>query len=577
MDRPERLTDTPNPPSLRQLLPGLLVLLLGLTLGAAALYWYAQQSAEREAARWGESLGRSTSILVQPLLLADDRISLNYLFNELQSNPLLNGLKLTDPQQLVVAVSGRESGTLRTLVLTRGEDTLGELSLWINSAPLLAPLRQQLLYAALVAAGALLLALLVLGYRLRKAAQPPQQTPQYQEVAAAFYPPPADAGEATAQADAIDSAPSADLSPSADDAPLDLSILQQEADVDERDTEARPVEATDIETAAIDERRVAESAAAETRTDTAAPAPADQRNPRAVDSDSNADLVELLKPDHHAPQMPHFMPSERAPEADGDDVIAPEIEQVEFDDDEEASHAGEPTPAKPKLSLVSSPLQGRDEEQLGLYTLEHELELLLAPQEAGYLFLIDTTSAHADNIEENERSTLLRHYRTLANSAAHIYSGRVETLPQGDLQLYFDQPAEDDSHGINALCSALLFTGLYKQYNQHRIRQFKPVMNLHMSVVRGRLDRPERLLEEARFLTRTTQTNELISHTALTEAPELKESLLEGADIRREDEDKVLIIRVSRSYQELLDKQARYLLSKLLNREQEQPPTPAES
>jgi len=122
---------------------------------------------------------------------------------------------------------------------------------------------------------------------------------------------------------------------------------------------------------------------------------------------------------------------------------------------------------------------------------------------------------------------------------------------------------------VNAVCSAMLFTHLYKQYNQSQIRAFRPVMNLHMALVRGSRERVDRMQEEAHFLTRTIQSNELISHTALTEAPLLKESLLQSADIRREDEDKVLILSVSESYQALLEKQARHLLSKLSERQQE--------
>ena len=114
----------------------------------------------------------------------------------------------------------------------------------------------------------------------------------------------------------------------------------------------------------------------------------------------------------------------------------------------------------------------------------------------------------------------------------------------------------------------MLFTHLYQQYNQSQIRAFKPVINLQMALVRGARDQIERMQQEAHFLTRTTQSNALISHTALTEAPRLKESLLQQADIRREDEDKVLILSLNDAYQPLLEKQARHLLGKLNERQQ---------
>jgi hypothetical protein len=88
--------------------------------------------------------------------------------------------------------------------------------------------------------------------------------------------------------------------------------------------------------------------------------------------------------------------------------------------------------------------------------------------------------------------------------------------------------------------------------------------------VRGQVNRLDRTSDEARFLTRSTKSDRLISHTALTEVPDLKASVLEEGEIKREDEDKVLIMGLGKSYQELLDKQARYLLAKLAQQAQQQ-------
>jgi hypothetical protein len=206
-----------------------------------------------------------------------------------------------------------------------------------------------------------------------------------------------------------------------------------------------------------------------------------------------------------------------------------------------------------------------NEEQLDLYSLEQELDLILSPDNAGYLILIDTTSAHSPNLDSEELSQIRRTYRTLANSVARIYYGKVEALGD-DLLIRFEIPKSDDSHGVNALCSALLFNLLYRSYNQSRSKQNLPLLNVHIAVVRGQLDRFGHMLDEARFLTRSTKSGAVISHTALSEAPELKSTLLTQADVRREDEDKVLINSVERRHQTLLEKQARYLLAKLADR-----------
>ncbi|MCV6611428.1 MAG: hypothetical protein OIF55_11715, partial [Amphritea sp.] len=206
--------------------------------------------------------------------------------------------------------------------------------------------------------------------------------------------------------------------------------------------------------------------------------------------------------------------------------------------------------------------KARQEEQLDLYSLEHELELSIAPEEASYLFLVDATTGHADYVEPEEHEYLLQSYEALMRKVASIYGGRLEVTASGDLQLFFDEQSADDSHGIHGLCAAKLYTLLYRAFNQQRIRAFKPVLNLHMAIVRGSREKINRIKEEALFLTRTTQSNDLISHTALTEAKKLKSTLLSGAEVRREDEDKVLIMSLGQTYQDLLKKQAGHILNR---------------
>ncbi|SEG76643.1 hypothetical protein [Marinobacterium lutimaris] len=589
MDRP---TASTQHGLYKRLLPLAGVLLLCLLASTALLYYSAKSSAEEEARDYGESLGRATAILIQPLLLADDRISLNYVFNELNKQPQLNGLHLVDGTALPVAVAGSQTGLRQTLELSRDSERLGELTLWINPQYSWMLLKNLLFEAGALALGSILLTLLTLWFVLRRSTSPAAaETSDFRTLASDIapqfddeletedeHPAPVPTLDSEQQiqvredeyefddipGDALDEEPE-DL----DDAPLSF-----DSDPDEHEREQQtPLMAR--QPSADFEPQLASwlSPNAGTRDSSdetgysAAPArPAAETNTDSqgdTGRDDNRELVELLRPSRDRQGMPPFTPQDHRDE-ESDEAIAPDIDddQVEFDD------SAQETQPKSRFSVVQ-PL-GRKEEQLGLYTLEHELELMLQAKDAGYLFLIDATSARSENITEEERQHLLRPYRTLANSVAHIYSGRVEAGSDGDLQLFFDQPKEDDSHGINALCSAMLFSYLYRHYNQHRIRQFKPVINLHLALVRGKYDRLDRMQEEAHFLTRTTESNELISHTALTEAADLKATLLAGADIRREDEDKVLIMKIAKSYQELLEKQARHLLTKLQSREQEQ-------
>lgn len=270
-------------------------------------------------------------------------------------------------------------------------------------------------------------------------------------------------------------------------------------------------------------------------------------------------LVSLLRPDLHDRSMPQFQPSPPS----GIDNVDPEDEMPDF---EETTHSSGFQPDHPEPSFPQTPnpliTERGKEEQLSLYTMEHELELALTPDDAGYCLYIDT-SAHAGNVEEAERQQLLRMYTRLAGQTAALYNGNIAELNNGDMFIRFDRALPDDSHGINALCASVLFNLLYKGFNQSRIRAFQPALNLRMSLARGQRTKDQLLLEEARFLTHTTQSNELISHTALTEAAVLKGKLLKQADIRREDEDKVLIISLTDKVQQLLIKQTEQLLVKL--------------
>jgi len=267
-------------------------------------------------------------------------------------------------------------------------------------------------------------------------------------------------------------------------------------------------------------------------------------------------LVSLLRPDQREPLMPSFQPSppdltdENSPPVD----TTPDLEETDLSG-QRYTGFGDPEPTISNISFGNLP----NEEQLNLYSMEHELELVLEANDAGYCLYIDT-SAHAGNVEEAERQQLLRFYTRLAGQTAALYNGNITELNNGDVFIRFDRALPDDSHGVNAICAAALFNLLYKGFNQSRIRSFQPALNLRMALARGQRNKEQLLMEEARFLTHTTQSNDLISHTALTEVPVLKDKLLQYADIRRQDEDKVLILSLPEKIQALLEKQAAQLL-----------------
>jgi hypothetical protein len=601
--KPTADTSAPLSLPLRTLVFLFLVLLLGLLLGGTFEYLRLQERASEQASEVSLAFGRSSAILIQPLVLSDDRISLNYLLNELARQPLINGLRLTAPDQTLIALAGDPQGRMHTLELVQSEVPLGQLTVWSNADIFSAPLRAQLFEVGLLLALTLGLTTLLLALSIRRSLPlPAASEPSFAEIKAAFEQPresdripefdfskdsepaPNTASQATPPAPRTEADhPSAPVSDNT--APTAEAAFTRASS----DTDASPIPADEPPHELDQPATAAERASDASRMDTQPEPQGDNQNTTANaderdwdrDQLDNDELVSLLKPERSSDLIPRFtprthetdiLPEETLPE-DGSEAWAADrapkpaatadlgISAVRQDTAEDDFSIDERADARTR------PMPFSQDEPLELYPFEQELELTLAAEEAGYLLLIDTRSAHSDNVDEDERDQLLRNYRTLANSAARIYSGEISALKDGNLRILFADGDDKDSHGINALCCAMLFTWLYKQYNQRRIRAFRPVMNLHMALVRGAAERIDRMQEEAHFLTRTTQSNELISHTALTEAPLLKEMLLQKADIRREDEDKVLILSISEAYQTLLEKQARHLLGKLEERE----------
>lgn len=550
-----------------------LCLLMAAALGV--LLFLAKSQATEQVEVQALRLANSVETLVTPLMISDDRVSLNFIVNQLVDDPTLRGIRLTDPQNLALAVAGEPAELKLTREIRPNDEFLGELTLWIDPLPAISLLKTQLLYVGI----ALLFALVVAGLVYRYTPATPafdedEDEASFEEELAQIYDSEAEEQETDSDDYASQSEASGAGLSSGDttESETDEHTYQtQQAELSSPESDEEPDAPVSFEGLVSEQDKIEPSFNLLDMSDgidegdepldvsatLKAPEPASvpvvkSQLPQSQDDDQ-VDLVGLLKPEHNAESMPKFKPSQMQPLNEGDSE-EPESEELEIS-----------IPVPMNTPPRSKRLPIINEEQLDLYSLEQELDLILSPDNAGYLILIDTTSAHSPNLDSEELSQIRRTYRTLANSVARIYYGKVEALGD-DLLIRFEIPKSDDSHGVNALCSALLFNLLYRSYNQSRSKQNLPLLNVHIAVVRGQLDRFGHMLDEARFLTRSTKSGAVISHTALSEAPELKSTLLTQADVRREDEDKVLINSVERRHQALLEKQARYLLAKLADR-----------
>ena len=510
----------------------------------------------------GQNIAKQSELLIRPLLLSDDRVSLNYLLNELNELDYISGLHVQDNNGFTLARAGKSSKQTLQQQLLQQEKTIGTVTIWLNSQPIEQLLRSQLWPLLSIAVFISLLLLATAAFITRRTgptalAPAPEQSepePNFSNALAMQSHTVNEFKENIATSEPKDS-PVATEQPetSAAAEPSNASVTIRSADSQPNTELNRSVNEAAVPAPISPEPRV-EPQAEET---TSAPTPSP-----AQDLLHTHELVDLLKP---APstgaQMPKF--EHQPQQLDDSPAVAQTLETLVLEE-EPVSTPESHTPSRENPLLKS--MSERHEEQLDLYSFEHELELILPPQDAIYLFYIDATTASSENMEPDEKATLLNVYHHLAKQVARIYNGACDQLPNKDILLRFELRDEKDSHGINAVCAGLLFTLLYKGFNQSRIRGFQPVLSLQMSLARGHHSKYDLVQEEAHFLTRTTNSNELISHTALTEAPLLKAAMLKEADIRREDEDKVLLLKVTPKHQTLLQKQANHLLTKIFKK-----------
>lgn len=526
-----------------------LILFSGLILGITFMQFSTARQADTETQNLGKALAQNSDILIRPLLLSNDRVSLNYLLNELQQIPYIKGLQVTDPSGVVIARAGDVSDIKLQQRLIQQEKTIATVTLWLTPEPLEAILRSQFWPLLLLACAIAALTLLAIWFFGRTT-----NTDNQDEETENNPTPDRLSGLTFSESLAIQS----------ETFTFDSPEPPQPAPTHEATTKPIPAEAADNTPS---EPTPAVSNNNEPDTDTDYDSSIDELN-QGDQLHTNA-LVDLLKPEpNNAPKMPKFehhpQELEHTEQTDTADEFSVEEEPVN------KAPAPDTNTIKTENPLFKSAdaeaARGRKEIQLGLYSFEDELELFLAPQDAIYLFYIDSATASSDNMHPDEKATLLNVYLHLAKQVARIYNGEAEQLDNQDILLRFELRDDKDSHGINALCAAMLFSLLYKGFNQARIKGFQPVLSLQMSLSRGHYDKYTLVKEEAHFLTRTTNSNELISHTALTEAPLLKRALLQQADIRREDEDKVLLLKVTPKHQALLQKQANHLLTKIFKK-----------
>lgn len=514
------------------------IMAICILIGSVFIYTLAQSQAKAYTDEQIAMVKNQAQITLQPMILAKDSVSMNVYLRTLTQAKFINGITLVNAKRQLLSRAGNSNGDMQKEQIFSQQLEIGELTLYIDTGPSKAFFNQLLwvfMVLAIITAFFSLIAIAIIAKKTMRQfseqykpllehrfsmelAQIHQQNSEIsqsanQQVATQ----PSTEPEATEQAPPVEE-------PKEQPKPVSLAIV----DLDNKEAQS-------------DKENEADSH----------PVQSEQQ-----DKEQNQALVSLLKPDTQQ-RMPHFKPFTNNPEEASPIKErpsptlqpTPSIELVEED-------LSAPSKSKANPLLKSHP----HEEQLDLYSLEHQTELNLKATEAAYLLFIDCSSGRAPIEDPQEHTELLSQYRRLIKLVINIYGGSVELMANGDIRVMYDDKKADDNHGIQALCAAKLFNQLYKLYNHRQITRMLPTLNIQISLVRGNREKLEILREEAHFLTRTTLTNELISHTPLSEVQALKDSLLSSAETERQEEDKILILKLCPNYQELLDKQARHLV-----------------
>ena len=505
-----------------------LVIFSCITASGAFIYIFAQSQAKLYTENQVATVTNQALVTLKPMILAKDNLAMNFYLGTLARADFIHGGTLVDAKGKLLARSGISKGAAQNNLLFSQQLRIGELNLYINSSPSEKFFTRLLWIFVILAALTAMFTLVAVAYFSKKILREfsLQYKPLLEHRFRMELAQVAEHNPQIAHSEAQSTAPERNLGLSATDEPVSLAIVDLDV-------------------------------ASKNATKTAGPTAA-----TAAQSEENEQLVSLLKPDTEQ-RMPHFKPFNNQSEAELKYQGPANMAAAEIELSESIQLIEAPTTPTQSTALGSeNPLLRAHphEEQLDLYSLEHQTELSLKARDAAYLLFIDCSSGRAPVEDVVEHQTLLTEYRRLIKLVVNIYGGVVELLANGDIRVMFDDRDPQDNHGIQALCAAKLFNQLYKYYNHRQITRMQPTLNIQISLVRGNREKIELLREESHFLTRTTVSNQLISHTPLSEVKALKNSLLEDAVTERQDEDKILILALSPSYQELLEKQARHLV-----------------
>ena len=174
------------------------------------------------------------------------------------------------------------------------------------------------------------------------------------------------------------------------------------------------------------------------------------------------------------------------------------------------------------------------------------------------LMFINFNTIDQGPIDAEAKQYLLDEYQQLVMKVCEIYQGNVHRQPNMDVMVTFDRPEEHMTHCVNALCAAQFFTGLYRAFNEIRLSQQLPTLNVQVVVHTGALSTAEQLEQQAIELGQKLHIDDIIISRQVAYHPDLQKRILEKDNCLLLSNGAFGLSRLSQEYQEQLDKQIDY-------------------
>jgi len=145
-----------------------LVLISGWIMSFVYLHYASKGLAKTESLQAAHFVAKQTALTIQPYILAEDNISLNFYLNSQTETPLINGISVFNEKKQLLARSGEPIGIEKQVILGSQQTPTGTLTFYVNTQPIQVLLSQLLWQIGILSAIVIAATLLTVWLSLRQ-------------------------------------------------------------------------------------------------------------------------------------------------------------------------------------------------------------------------------------------------------------------------------------------------------------------------------------------------------------------------------------------------------------------------